>query len=129
MLGVFFLLVIFLLLSSALVFTPGVQIELPTLSPPLAGTTDPTLVVVLDANGLKYYDNQIILEEGLRAQLVAAARKSKRPITLVIQADKAVKYEAVLRLGKLARDAGIHKAVFAALPAISFSPTDKSREP
>ena len=48
--GVFFCLVIFVLLAS-LVYTPGVHIELPAAVEGMTGVDGPTFAVALDANG------------------------------------------------------------------------------
>ena len=74
--GVFFLLVIFLLLSSSLVFTPGLPISLPDAAN-LPGTANPTLVVALDATGQIYFENQLTPENQLKVKLRLAAESSR----------------------------------------------------
>ena len=111
---VFFLLVIFLMLGS-LVYTPGVRIRLPVGSD-LPGIDKPTVSVAIDANGRLYYQNQWIEEADLRSRLRQSAAASAEPLTLLVQADKAVSYEMLTRLALLARDAGISDALLATLP-------------
>jgi len=118
--AVFFLLVIFLMLSS-LVYTPGVHVELPAVAD-LPGTDKPTVSVALDRNGRLYFENQSIEESQLRSQLRSAAKNSAEPLTLVVQADRAATYEMVLHLALLARDAGIQDALLATLPRPLASP-------
>ena len=113
--AVFFLLVIFLLLSSSLVFTPGLPISLPDAAN-LPGTANPTLVVALDATGQIYFENQLTPENQLKVKLRLAAESSREPLTLVVQADKSVTYETLARLGLLARDAGIKAILLATRP-------------
>jgi len=113
--GVFFLLVIFLLLSSSLVFIPGVPIRLPE-AVNLPGTGNPTLVVALDATGQIYFENQITTEIQLKVRLRVAAETSPEPLTLVVQADKSVPYETLQRLLLLAGDAGIKEMLMATRP-------------
>ena len=113
--AVFFLLVIFLLLSSSLVFTPGLPISLPDAAN-LPGTANPTLVVALDATGQIYFENQLTPENQLKVKLRLAAESSREPLTLVVQADKSVTYETLARLGLLARDAGIKEILLATRP-------------
>ena len=84
--GVFFLLVLFLLLG-AMIYTPGVRIQLPAAAD-LPGTGQPTLGVALDANGQLFFDNQIIQPAELKARLQAAAKKSAEPLVLVVRADR-----------------------------------------
>ena len=116
--GVFFLLVIFLLLSSSLVFIPGVPIRLPE-AVNLPGTANPTLVVALDATGQIYFENQLIPENQLKVKLRVAAETSKEPLTLVVQADKSVPYETLQRLLLLAGDAGIKEMLMATRPQVA----------
>ncbi len=115
--GVLFLLVIFLALNSLLVFVPGVQIELPA-GNDLPGTANPTLVVAVDRNGQLYYKNQAIDDAALKIRLRDEVLGTKGPLTLLVQADKAVPYETIVHLGRLARDVGIADAVLATRPKI-----------
>ena len=111
---VFFLLVIFLMLGR-LVYTPGVRLDLP-LANDLPGVDRPSLPVAIDASGRLYFQNQMVGEDVLQAQLRKAAQESVEPLTLVVQADRAVTYEMLVRLSLLAREAGIHDALLATLP-------------
>jgi biopolymer transport protein ExbD len=115
--GVFFLLVVFVALNSNLVFTPGVPIRLPT-AVDLTGTPNPIVVVAVDADGELYFENQLTTEERLRTRLREEVRRTREPLTLVVEADKDVKYERLLRLGLLARDLGIKDALFATRPEL-----------
>ena len=112
--AVFFLLVIFMLLAS-LVYTPGIPIHLPV-ADDLAGTDKPTVAVTVDAKGKLYFQNQPIEEGALRERLRMAVRNSTEPLALVVQADKAVSYEMLVRLTLLAKDAGISEGWLATLP-------------
>jgi biopolymer transport protein ExbD len=114
--SVFVLLVIFVMLGS-LIYTPGarLQLQLPR-ADGLAGTDKPTVSVAIDADGRLYYENQWIDETALSSRLQQAANKSSEPLTLVVQADKSVSYERLMRLTLLARDAGIPEALLATLP-------------
>lgn len=114
--AVFFLLVIFMMLGS-LIYTPGARLELQIpQGKGLPGTDKPTVSVAIDADGRLYYENQWIEEKALRRRLQEVARKSSEPLTLVVQADKTVSYERLMRLTLLARDAGIPEALLATLP-------------
>jgi biopolymer transport protein ExbD len=115
--GVFFLLVIFLLLTSGLVFTPGVPIQLPE-GVNLPGLDGPTAVVAVDADGHLYFENQWCDDERLKQRLQAAVDRSPQPLTLVVQADKDAKSEVSVRLGILARSVGIRKMWLAARPPV-----------
>ncbi len=114
--AVFFLLVIFMMLAS-LVYTPGARLELQLpRANGLPGTDKPTVSVAIDADGRLYYENQWIGEGDLKRRLQAVVKKSSEPLTLVVQADKAVSYEMCLQLTLLAREAGISEALLATLP-------------
>lgn len=118
--AVFFLLMLFLILAS-LVYTPGVSVQLPV-ADDLPGLNKPAIHVALDGKGTYFYRNQIITEGELNRQLAAAAHNTREPLTLVIQADRAVTCEQIVRLTLLARDAGIAGAWLATLPrATEFS--------
>jgi len=112
--GVFFSLLILLVLAG-LVRTPGVRVELP-LAAGLPGTQGPALAVALDPAGRLYFENQLIAPKLLRERLTAAAGKSAEPLTLVIQADRAVSYETLLGVTLLARESGIQQIHLATLP-------------
>ena len=114
--GVFFLLLIFVLFNSALVFTPGVQIELPD-ADELPGVIGDTLVVAVDASGNYYFDNQLTPEIALKQRLTEEASGSRRPLTLLVHADKKVEWDALQHLALLARKAGIKNVVPAMRPA------------
>jgi biopolymer transport protein ExbD len=118
--AVLFLLVIFLMLG-ALLPLPGLPLELPVAND-LPGTDKPTVAVAVDASGRFYFANQIIAEDQLKLALKNAARKSREPLTLVIQAHRTVTYEQLVHLTLLAREAGITNAWLATLPGAVTAP-------
>lgn len=115
--AVFFLLVLFLMLSS-LMYTPGVRLQLP-LTDDLPGTDQPTVSVAIDSTGRYYYDNQMVQEQQLAGLLRQAVRASSQPLTLAIHADRAVSYDMLIRLTMLGRSAGITNALLATLPRLA----------
>ncbi|HOW66425.1 MAG TPA: biopolymer transporter ExbD [Verrucomicrobiota bacterium] len=116
--SVLFLLVIFLLLNSGLVFTPGVRIDLPAALPEsLPGVAGPTVVVAVDRDGLCYFDHQIITTDALRNRLQAIHRE-RANLTMVLQADKAVSYEVIVRLSQMAREIGIREVLLGTRPPL-----------
>jgi biopolymer transport protein ExbD len=118
---VFFLLIIFMTLA-ALLPTPGLSLHLPVTdgSPgrDLPGTDKPTVAVAIDSGGRLFFANQIVTESELKSHLYDAAKKSREPLTLVVQADKAVTYDQLVQLTLVARDAGIHDVLLATLPRV-----------
>jgi len=119
-----FLLVIFLMFG-ALLYTPGVHIQLPEANN-LPGTDQPTIAVAMDANGRLFYQNQLVQESQLRKCLAEAARAMPEKPTLLVLADRKVSYENLVRLTQIARTAGIDSAVLATLPGPfpTTTPTD-----
>lgn len=118
--AVFFLMVIFLVLGAQR-YTPGVKIELP-MADDLPGTDKPTVTVAVDEYGRYYFQNQMIEEAALQSQFTNAVAGSTEALTLVIEADKAVRQERLVRLALLARDAGIREALLATLPRAVATP-------
>jgi biopolymer transport protein ExbD len=120
--AVFFILVIFLLLS-ALMPVPGLLMQLnPPVAGDLPGTDKPSISVAISADGRFYFRNQIVSDAQLRTGLAAAATNSPEPLTLVIHADKSVTYDQLVHLTLLARDAGIQNALLATLPRLLNPP-------
>ena len=119
--GVFFLLIIFLLLQPAFVFTPGLPIELPE-ADQLPGTDNPTVAVAVDASGNFYFNNQLCDEARLREQLTAAVTASHEPVTLVAQVHREVRVDVLIRLSLLARSVGIREVLQAVRPAVLPQP-------
>jgi len=111
--AVLFLLVIFLMLGS-LVYTPGVPLQLPVAND-LPGTDKPTIAVAIDGNGRLFFENQGIEENQLRGRLRQAVKQTPE-LNLLVEADKSVTYDMLIRLTLLARDAGISQAWLATLP-------------
>jgi biopolymer transport protein ExbD len=114
-LGVFFLLIIFLLLNSSLVFYPGVPIQLPE-AIDMPGTDRATAVVAVDATGHFYFENQLCDEPRLKERLQAAVQRSPEPITLIIQSDRQATVGVMVRLAGLARGLGIREVLQAVRP-------------
>lgn len=115
--GVLFILLVFVLLHSQLVFTPGVPIRLPE-ADDLSGVIGQTIVVAVDASGQYYYDNQLTQERLLKQRLIERVNASREPVTLVVQADKSVTWENLAKLALLARKAGVKDAVLATRPPL-----------
>lgn len=114
--GVLFLLVIFLLLNSSLVFTPGVKIQLPVAEgQSMPGLADFSVVVAMDGNGYLYLENQVIQLDALRQRLAQISKEHDKP-TLVLQADAAVRMDSLMRLSRMAMEAGILNIWLAAQP-------------
>ncbi len=126
--AVFVLLMMFVALRSSLVYGPGVVVELPS-ARDLAGVDGPTLVVVVDRSGQIYYRDQIVKDTELKVSLRSDALALKLPVTLVIQADKAVPYDIIVQLGKMANEVGIKRALLATRPPVLSAPVNATVKP
>jgi len=126
--AVLFVLLIFVLLQSRLVFTPGVPIRLPE-GEELPGVIGSPIVMAVDAHGQYYFNNQITHERLLRQQLKERVDAAREPLTLVIQADKEVAYEKLLRVGFVARSAGIKAVFLASRPPLNGTNAAPARLP
>ena len=119
--SVFFLLVIFLLLQSAFVFTPGLPIQLPEAAG-LPGAETPNIAVAVDASGNFYFDNQLCDENQLREKLRLAVANSREPLKLLALAHRESKAEVIIKLGTLARSVGITLVYQAVRPPLIPQP-------
>ena len=116
---VFVLLLMFILMQPNFVFTTGVRVELPA-TDALPGTLNPTVVVAVDRVGQLYFANQIVSEPELQSHLASAVaryRAGRQNLTLVVQADKLVPHERLVRLAEVARAAGIREVLQATRPS------------
>ena len=126
--AVFFLLVIFVLLSS-LAYVPGVRVELPSAGDlVLPGTDRPTIAVAVTTNAI-FFDNQRLSENDFSNRLSAATKKVSQPLTLVVQADKDVTEEELIHVAMLAHKAGVRDLLLATLPRVFDSPDTPSPRP
>jgi len=125
--GVLFLVAIFLLLNSSLVFVPGVPIDLPEAAD-LSGVTGRPIAVAVDRNGRFYFRNQVINRNDLQLELHKAVRESKEPPPLVLMADKSVPCDTIMNLlAGLAREAGVKEAWLVARPFMAPTRTNAAR--
>ena len=112
--AVFFLLVIFLMLST-LVYTPGVALQLPV-ADRLPGTDQATIAVAIDSGGRLYFENRVVTEAELTQRLRKAVATGSGPLTLLVEADRSVTTEKLVQLTLLARGAGITNGLLAVQP-------------
>ncbi|MDB6039954.1 MAG: hypothetical protein JWM99_3795 [Verrucomicrobiales bacterium] len=89
---------------------PGTRLDLPE-ADDLPGTANPTVVVAVNLNGQMFYENQIVKEDALRAKLRAALKQAGPTLTLVIQPDRELPIEVIVKLDKIAREAGIRDTI------------------
>jgi len=120
--GVFFLLVLFLLLGSSMVFLPGVTVQLPE-GADLPGTDKPVAIVAVDEGGTFYFENQMCDQQRLLERLRATVERSPQPLTLVARMDKRARGgEVILKLYEVARAVGISELLLEVRPLTTASP-------
>jgi biopolymer transport protein ExbD len=116
--GVFLLMLIFVMLQQNITFMPGIPVALPE-AVNLAGVQGPAVTLVLDRQGQIYFDNQL-LDPGrpgeLRDVLARAVAAAGHPVTLIVQADRNVRLDAWTELNLVAREAGIRDVLLAVRP-------------
>ncbi|MCB1127234.1 MAG: biopolymer transporter ExbD [Verrucomicrobiae bacterium] len=123
--SLFFLLLLFLLFHTYLVPPPGIRVELPVVGTPnLPGTANPWLAVTVDQVGRLYFESQVVTGEDLARRLAARVREQQEPVSLLVQADRRVPQEVVLRLYAVARSAGLREVVIATRPELFEAPED-----
>jgi biopolymer transport protein ExbD len=97
---------------------PGTRLELPD-DAGFAGAANPVVVVAINLNGQLFFQHQLLREEALQQQLSMAVERAGAPVTLLLQADKKVPYERIIRLSRIARRAGVAKIHLATRPGLS----------
>ena len=113
----------FFLFQNQLVRPTGTILNLPLGGTNLASLIPPgriLLGVAVDAGGRIFFDNRLLDEAQLGAELATRlarlAPAAAAEVVLVLEADREVNYATISRVGRIARDAGIHELVLAALP-------------
>jgi biopolymer transport protein TolR len=105
------LLVIFIL--TAPLMTSAIRLDLPQSEGVEAGAAPQAFVLVVDAQGKWFLNDQPIAEDALREQLSKAARRN--PLTeLELRADASVPYGRVVEAMGLAQKAGLNRIGFVA---------------
>ena len=105
------LLVIFIL--TAPLMTSAIRLDLPQSEGAEAGAAPQAVVLVVDAQGRWFLNDQLTVENDLREQLAQAARRN--PLTeLELRADASVPYGRVVEAMGLAQKAGLSRIGFVA---------------
>ncbi len=147
LINVVFLLLIFFLICSSLVFHPGIPVELPPAVNPAMNAAD-KLVISLTRSGQVFFNDEPVrgmddLERKLRERVlddkIAAANMagqrlsgpgdtSVRSPAVVLRADRRVPYERVVEVVSLARSLNLGVYMAAAQPQTPEKPAPKTME-
>ena len=112
MVDVVFLLLIFFMISTTFVESPGISIELPEASSQPVEREPQELKISLSRDGDIYYQDRKISIADYR-ELLAENRSNAENTTILLLADKESRHGKVVTLMDLARDAGFVKLAIA----------------
>jgi biopolymer transport protein ExbD len=116
--GVFLVLLLFVMFQRQLTFMPGIPVALPE-AMNLSGIQGPAVTIVMDGAGQLYFDNRLLdagQPDRLRDILRQANESAGQPVTLIVQADQNVRLGAWMALVVAAREAGIRQVLPAMQP-------------
>jgi biopolymer transport protein ExbD len=114
LIDVVLMLVIFFMLTTTFVLTPGMQVDLPQ-GRASQRTGEKDAVVIITQDGTMYYDDERMEIQTLQAALQRALQL--RPgLRLVIQADKSAQHGRVVEVMDTAKTVGIERLAIATAP-------------
>ncbi len=109
------LLLIFFMISTTFVTTPGIKVKLPRSTTSQAETKEQDLVVVITEEGQLYFDNKRVSLDRLRFGLEEKLSGNKDRL-LIVKADKESKHGRVVEVMDLAKKLGISRIAIATEP-------------
>ena len=112
MVDVVFLLLIFFMISTTFVESPGISIELPEASSQPVEREPQEIKISLSREGDIYYQDRKISIADYR-EILAENRSNAKNTTILLLADKESRHGKVVTLMDLARDAGLSKLAIA----------------
>ena len=112
MVDVVFLLLIFFMISTTFVESPGISIKLPEASSQTIDREPKEIKIYLSQEGDIYHRDQKISLDGFKA-LLADYQSSAEQTTVLLLADQESRHGKVVTLMDLARDAGFVKLAIA----------------
>ena len=115
MVDVVFLLLIFFMLSTTFIVSPGIRIDLPQAEAEPVRRERQDLRVKIAAEGVLYVDDQRLSPEDLVERLRAAARTDQDTL-VVIEADENTAHKHVVEVMDRAKGAGLHRLAIATRP-------------
>ncbi|MBC3906920.1 ExbD/TolR family protein [Undibacterium umbellatum] len=103
------LLVIFII--AAPFMTHAVKLDLPQAQSEAAPEQADTVSISFDADGILYWNNQVLAMMELESKLAAQAKKNKQA-EIQLRADKATRYEIIAKVMAAAQSQGMAKISF-----------------
>ncbi len=124
MVDVFLNLLIFFMLSTSFISSPGIKVNLPHAKGDVMLKPKGDVRIFIYANGGIFYDKKEVNTSVLRTELESIAAKA--PDTLVIiEADKDVLHGRVVDVMEAARAAGLHRLAIATTDQVSPQPPSR----
>ncbi len=115
LIDIIFQLVLFFMVSTTFVNSPGIQVDLPRSSADTIIRDKQDVNIWMTASGAIYLDRQAVTWAQLQSRL-SAASKADRETTVIIKADKEVDHGRVVGVMDLARSYGLMKLAIATDP-------------
>lgn len=112
---VVFLLLIFFMLSTTFIVSPGIRVNLPQAEAEAVRHEKRDLRIKIDANGHYYLEDQRVSPEDLDARFDDAAR-ADRDTMVVIEADEQTQHQYVVDVMDRAKTSGLHRLAIATRP-------------
>lgn len=115
LIDVIFLLLIFFMVSTTFITSPGIHVNLPQASSKIKKDKPESLEVVITNKNKFYLNGKELKKAKLKSALVTLQKKTKFQ-TAVIRADGKVRHEEVVFVMDTAKQAGLHKLSIAVQP-------------
>ena len=112
LLDVVFLMILFFLLSSNFVLQPGISVSVP-FSKFMLASQQKYAIISITSGSMIYFRDRRLSEDELGPQLDLARKESR---SIIIKADKATPYEAVIRVANIALEHGVPSVALATAP-------------
>lgn len=120
MVDVFLNLLIFFMLSTTFISSPGIKVNLPHGKGDVMIKPKGEIRIYIDAKGQIFYNKKLVTKNGLRSQLVPTG-KSTPDMLVIIVADKDVLHGRVVDVMEAVRSAGLHRLAI----ATTYSPESR----
>jgi biopolymer transport protein ExbD len=114
LIDVVLMLVIFFMLTTTFVLTPGIKVDLPH-GRSSQQTSDNDAIVIIAREGTVYYDDQLVDIDTLQT-LLRRAFQLRPSLRIVIQADKSAEHGRVVEVMDTAKAVGIERLAIATTP-------------
>ena len=105
------LILAFFLLHTSFVVHPAIRMELPE-APLRDGVPYGSMIVTLTQEGMLFFNDQRTTWEGLRSAFARAAHDHPGE-ALIVEADSRISYGTLIRIYRMAMDAGIREVALA----------------